>query len=178
MFRCEIRPMLKALLLHVRVGRLSPGFFEVLLVLVLCLRRRFVCLSYEEELFSRIRSALNVEFQYNSRYNFVEISAFDVKYLFPQKDEPLRRSSFDYLVLGFFYMEQPVEHIKESLGDKQWDVLQKIWQVVAEDYELRKKRDAFLDFLELERREGLRAIAEWRHYLKQKSSVNSKNEDS
>jgi hypothetical protein len=66
--------------------------------------------------------------------------------LFPKKDEALRRSSFDYLVLGFFYMEQPVEHVKESIGEKQWKNLHDIWSVVGDDYELRKKRDAFWIF--------------------------------
>mgnify|MGYP001366368519 CR=1 FL=1 len=67
-------------------------------------------------------------------------------------------------------MQQPVEHIRETLGEKQWSIIKKIWSVVDSDYELRKKRDAFLDFLELERKEGLRAIAEWRKYLKQENN--------
>jgi len=75
------------------------------------------------------------------------------------------------LVLGFFYMEQPVEHVKESIGEKQWKTLQDVWSVVEGDYELRKKRDAFLDFLELERKEGLKAIDEWRKYLKQEQKA-------
>jgi hypothetical protein len=38
--------------------------------------------------------------------------------------------------------------------------LEKIWSVADSDYELKKKRDAFLDFLELERKEELKAIFE------------------
>jgi len=51
--------------------------------------------------------------------------------------------------------------------------LEKIWSVVESDYELRKKRDAFLDFLELEHNEGIKAISEWRKYLKQEKSSSS-----
>jgi predicted transcriptional regulator len=123
--------------------------------------------GFEQQLFSRIKSALSVESQYNNRYDFVTITSFDITNLFPKKDEALRRSSFDCLVLGFFYMEQPVEHVKASLGEKRWKTLQDIWTVVEGDYELRKKREAFLDFLELERKEGLKAIGEWRSYLRQ-----------
>jgi hypothetical protein len=132
---------------------------------------KFAKTGFEQQLFSRVKSALNVESQYNNRYDFVTITSFDVTNLFPKKDEALRRSSFDYFVLGFFYMEQPVEYVKESIGEKQWKNLQDIWSVVGDDYELRKKRDAFLDFLELERKEGLKAIDEWRKYLKQEQKV-------
>jgi hypothetical protein len=125
----------------------------------------------EQQLFSRVKSALNVESEYNSRYDFVTITAFEITNLFPKKDEALRRSSFDWLVLGFFYMDQPVEHVKDSIGEKQWKILEDIWSIVEGDYELRKKRDAFLDFLELERKEGLRAIGEWRKYLKQEQKT-------
>ena len=137
------------------------------LLVVFQKREKFAKAGFEQQLFSRVKSALNVESQYNSRYDFVTISAFNVTNLFPKKDEALRRSSFDWLVLGFFYMDQPVEHVKDSIGEKQWRILEDIWSVVEGDYELRKKRDAFLDFLELERKEGLRAIGEWRKYLKQ-----------
>jgi hypothetical protein len=68
-------------------------------------------------------------------------------------------------------MDQPVEHVKDSIGEKQWKILEDIWSIVEGDYELRKKRDAFLDFLELERKEGLRAIGEWRTYLKQEQKT-------
>jgi hypothetical protein len=55
--------------------------------------------------------------------------------------------------------------------------LEKIWSVANSDYELKKKRDAFLDFLELARKEELKAIFEWRKYLKQETdSVTSKKE--
>ena len=132
---------------------------------------KFIKAGFEQQLFSRVKSALSVESQYNSRYDFVTITAFEVTNLFPKKDEALRRSSFDWLVLGFFYMDQPVEHVKDSIGEKQWRILEDIWGVVEGDYELRKKRDAFLDFLELERKEGLRAIGEWRKYLKQEKEI-------
>jgi hypothetical protein len=39
--------------------------------------------------------------------------------------------------------------------------------VVESDYDLRKKRDAFLDYLMIEHNEGLKAISGWRKYLKQ-----------
>lgn len=44
--------------------------------------------------------------------------------------------------------------------------------VVENDYELRKKRDEFLDYLEREQYEGLKAIAEWRAYLKTRTGSN------
>jgi hypothetical protein len=132
---------------------------------------KFAKAGFEQQLFSRIKSALSVEFQYNNRYDFVTITSFDITNLFLKKDEGLRRGSFDCLVLGFFYMEQPVEHVKESIGEKQWKILEELWTVVEGDYELRKKRDAFLDFLELERKEGLKAIDEWRKHLKQEQAA-------
>jgi len=36
-----------------------------------------------------------------------------------------------------------------------------------------ERRDAFLDFLELERKEGLKAIDEWRKYIKHKTRTKS-----
>ena len=131
---------------------------------------KFANAGFEQELFSRIRSALNVELEYNSSYAFVAITAFTVTNLFPKKDEAVRRSSFDSLILGFFYMGQPIQHIRESVGEKQWSILEKIWSVVESDYELRKKRDSLLNFLELEHNEGLKAISEWRKYLKQEKT--------
>jgi len=134
---------------------------------------KFASAGFEQELFSRIRSALNVELQYNTSYSYVTFTAFTITNLFPKKDEALRRSAFDSLALGFFYMGQPIQHIRESMGEKQWNILEKIWSVVESDYELRKKRDVFLDFLELEHNEGLKAISEWRRYLKQEKSSSS-----
>lgn len=134
---------------------------------------KFANAGFEQELFSRIRAALNVELEYNNSYNFATLTAFTITNLFPKKDEAVRRSSFDSLVLGFFYMEQPIQHIRESVGEKQWSILEKTWSVVESDYELRKKRDAFLDFLELEHNEGLKAILEWRKHLKQDESSSS-----
>jgi hypothetical protein len=69
-------------------------------------------------------------------------------------------------------MHNPVEYIKESIGKKQWSNLERIWRVVENDYELRKKRDEFLDYLEREQYEGLKAIAEWRAYLKTRTGSN------
>jgi hypothetical protein len=88
------------------------------------------------------------------------------------RSEKRARNAFDGLVLGFFYMHNPVEYIKESIGKKQWSNLERIWRVVENDYELRKKRDEFLDYLEREQYEGLKAIAEWRAYLKTRTGSN------
>jgi hypothetical protein len=124
----------------------------------------------EQEIFARLAQALNVEYQYNvERYSFISISTVGI--IFRREDEALRRNAFDGLVLGFFYMHHPVEHVKESLGKKEWSGLEKIWRVVESDYELRKKRDEFLDYLEREQYEGLKAISEWRKYLKQKQAA-------
>jgi len=130
----------------------------------------FVKAKCEQELFDRIMQALNVEYQYNLEwYSFVGISTADI--IFRREDEALRRNAFDGLVLGFFYMHNPVEYVKESVGKKEWGRLEKIWRMVTGDYELRKKRDEFLDYLEREQYEGLKAIAEWRKYLKQEQAA-------
>ena len=68
-------------------------------------------------------------------------------------------------------MNCPIEYVKESVGKKGWIGLEKIWRVVESDYELRKKRDEFLDYLEREQYEGLKAIAEWRKYLNQEQKA-------
>ena len=84
------------------------------------------------------------------------------------KSNPL--DFFDSAVLGLIFMDQPIEYVKESLPE-QWKVLQRIWQVVEKDYELRKKRDEFLSYLEREHNEGLKAVAEWRSYVKQEQAT-------
>ena len=126
---------------------------------------KFALANCEQELFDRIMQALNVEYGYNAGYyNIVGISMVGLN--FRREDESLRRSAFDSLVLGFFYMNRPIEYVKESVGKKGWSSLEKIWQVVESDYELRKKRDEFLDYLTREQLEGIKAIAEWIKYLK------------
>jgi len=130
---------------------------------------KFAKANYEQELFARIMQALNVEYQYNAEwYGFVGISTVGV--ILRREDESLRRTAFDGLVLGFFYMHNPVEHVKETVGKKEWGTLEKIWRVVESDYELRKKRDEFLDFLEREQYERLKAVAEWKKLLKTESN--------
>jgi hypothetical protein len=114
--------------------------------------------------------ALNVEYQYNAEwYGFVGISAAGV--ILRREDEGLRRNAFDGLVSGFFYMHNPVEHVKETIGKKEWGTLEKVWRVVESDYELRKKRDEFLDYLEREQYERLKAVAEWKEYMKQEPTA-------
>jgi hypothetical protein len=131
---------------------------------------KFTLANCDQELFNRIMQALNVEYEYNAGwYGLVGISTVDI--VFRREDESTRRNAFDGLVLGFFYMHNPVEYVKESVGKKGWSGLEKIWRVVESDYELRKKRDEFLDYLEREQYEGLKAIAEWRKYLKQEQAA-------
>jgi hypothetical protein len=126
---------------------------------------KFAKAGCEQELFNRILQGLNIEYQYHAEwYGFVGISRAGV--ILRREDERLRRDAFDGLVLGFFYMQKPVEHVKESVGKKEWSVLEKIWRVVESDYELRKKQDEYLYFLEREQYERLKAIAEWKEYLK------------
>jgi hypothetical protein len=115
--------------------------------------------------------AITIEYQYNVEwYSLVGIST--VGLISRREKEDLRRNAFDGLVLGFFYMHHPVEYVKESIGKKQWSNLERIWRVVENDYELRKKRDEFLDYLTREHYEGLKAIAEWRVYLKTRTGSN------
>jgi predicted transcriptional regulator len=130
---------------------------------------KFAKAKCEQELFARIMQALNVEYQYNVEwYGLVGISS--VGLVLRREDESVRRSAFDDLVLGFFYMHNPVEYVKETVGKKEWTTLEKIWLVLAEDYELRKKRDDFLYFLEREQFERLKAVAEWKKFLKTDSN--------
>jgi hypothetical protein len=123
----------------------------------------------EQELFDRIMQAWNVEYQYNAEwYSFVGISTVGI--IHHREDESLRRNAFDGLVLGFFYMHNPVEYVKAALGKKEWYNLERIWRVVEDDYELRKKRDEFLDYLEREEYERLKAVSEWKKFLKTKTT--------
>ena len=76
---------------------------------------------------------------------------------------------FDASVLGLTFMDQPIDYVREN--SPQWAALQKIWRIVEEDYELRKSRDEFLSYLEREHNEGIKAVAEWRSYVKQKQAT-------
>jgi DNA-binding transcriptional ArsR family regulator len=126
---------------------------------------KFASANCEQELFDRILQALNVEYEYNvGYYNLVGISTVGLN--FRREDEALRRSAFDGLVLGFFYMNRPIDYVKESLGKKGWSALEKIWRVVESDYELRKRRNEFLDYLKREQLESAKAIVDWIKYLK------------
>jgi DNA-binding transcriptional ArsR family regulator len=126
---------------------------------------KFASADCEQELFDRILQALNVEYQYNvGYYNLVSLSTVRVN--FRREDETLRRNAFDSLVLGFFYMNRPINYVKESVGNTGWNALEKIWKVVEGDYELRKKRNEFLDYLTREQLETAKAIVEWIKYLK------------
>jgi DNA-binding transcriptional ArsR family regulator len=135
------------------------------MLLVLKKWDKFASVDCEQELFDRILQALNVEYQYNvGYYNLVSLSTVGVN--FRREDETLRRNAFDSLVLGFFYMNRPIDYVKESVGKKGWIALEKIWQVVEGDYELRKKRNEFLDYLTREQLETAKALVEWIKYLK------------
>jgi hypothetical protein len=124
---------------------------------------KFAQANCEAEIFHRLGQALNVEYDYNvERYAAVVIPNLKIT---SREDEAVRRQAFDGFVLGFFYMDHPVEHVKESVGEKEWLGLEKIWGVVETDYDLRKKRNAFLDYLAIEHNEGLKALSEWRKYL-------------
>jgi DNA-binding transcriptional ArsR family regulator len=126
---------------------------------------KFASANCEQELFDRILQALNVEYQYNvGYYNLVTLST--VRMNFHREDETLRKNAFDGLVLGFFYMNRPIDYVKESVGKKGWNALEKIWQIVDGDYELRKKRNEFLDYLMREQLEMAKALVEWIKYLK------------
>ena len=135
------------------------------LLLVFKKWEKFASANCEQELFDRIMQALNVEYGYNvGYYNLVGISTVGIN--FRREDEALRRSAFDGLVLGFFYMNRPIEYVKESVGKKGWIALEKIWRVIESDYELRKKRNEFLDYLAREQLESAKAIVDWIKYLK------------
>ena len=129
---------------------------------------KFVTAGCEEEIFLQLRNALRFERQRSIiQYSIDFLTSFGRK---PQKEpESSPLDFFDSAVLGLIFMDQPIEYVKESLPE-QWKLLQKIWQVIEKDYELRKKRDEFLSYLEREHDEGLKAVAEWRKYLKQEKT--------
>ncbi len=95
----------------------------------------------------------------------------NVLHIFRIADEPERRAAFDRVALGFTLMNLPVNHVNDHLGDEVWRLMRRIWEVVEDDYELRVMRDAFLDDLERSHHEGLKAILEWREYLKTKHEL-------
>jgi hypothetical protein len=129
---------------------------------------KFVAAECEEEIFLQLRNALRFERQrYIIQYSIDFLTAFGRT---PQKETSSPLDFFDSAVLGLIFMDQPIEYVKESLPE-QWKVLQKIWQVIEKDYELRKKRDEFLSYLEREHNEGLKAIAEWNSYVKQEHAT-------
>jgi len=135
------------------------------MLLVFKKREKFASANCEQELFDRIMQAINVEYDYNvGYYTLVGLSTMGID--FRREDEPLRRSAFDSLVLGFFYMNRPIDHVKESVGKKGWNALEKIWRVVESDYELRRKRNEFLDYLTREQLESAKAIVDWIKFLK------------
>jgi DNA-binding PadR family transcriptional regulator len=123
---------------------------------------KFALANCEEDMFTRVVSALNST--QRERHNIIGISEIGLHFL--KDDESMRRNFVDSLVLGFYHMHHPVKYVNEEVGEKAWGWLEDIWKVVECDYELRKKRDEYLDRLEREDREGLKAIAEWRKYLK------------
>jgi hypothetical protein len=61
------------------------------------------------------------------------------------------------------------------LGQR-WDTYQKIWQIVEKDSELRVARENWLNYLEVERKENLRALAEWREFLQEQAKIWNKTE--
>lgn len=126
---------------------------------------RFSAAKCEEDIFLRLKEALRLEQQrYSFQYNLDFYALFG---RMQKKEKELSSLEFfDVSVLGLTFMDQPIDYVKENHA-KEWDALQKIWRVVAEDYELRKKRDEILSYLEREHNEGLKAIAEWKRYLKQ-----------
>ncbi len=129
---------------------------------------KFVTAGCEEEIFLLLKNALRFERQrYIIQYSIDFLTAFGRT---PQKETNSPLDFFDSAVLGLIFMDQPIEYVKESLPE-QWKVLQKIWQVIEKDYELRKKRDEFLSYLEREHNEGLKAVVEWRKYLTQERAT-------
>ena len=130
---------------------------------------KFVAAGCEEEIFLQLRNALTFERQRSIiQYSIDFLTSFGRKPEMETKSNPL--DFFDSAVLGLIFMDQPIEYVKESLPE-QWKVLQKIWQVIEKDYELRKKRDEFLSYLEREHNEGLKAVVEWQKYLTQERAT-------
>jgi len=63
-------------------------------------------------------------------------------------------------------VNRPIDYVKESLGKEGWNALEKIWSIVESDYELRNRRNDFLDYLTREQLESSNAIVDWIKYLK------------
>lgn len=132
---------------------------------------KFAKAECEQEIFLRLTDALNFELQRNTaQYNLDFLPSFG---RIPHKDNAIGpRDIFDAAVLGLIFMDRPVEYVRES-HPQRWSALEKIWRVVESDYELRKRRDEFLSYLEREHTEGVKAISEWRKYLKQEEGRSS-----
>ena len=73
--------------------------------------------------------------------------------------------AFDLDILGFFYLNKPLDHVKEVLGKRLSGQMQ-IWKLVENDYELRQFREEFLHRQEMDCTTALKSLSEWREFLK------------
>jgi len=73
--------------------------------------------------------------------------------------------TFDIDVLGFYYMNTPVDHVKEVLGDR-FRMQLRFWGVAENDYELKQLREEVLHRLEIDHNTALKSLIEWQGLLK------------
>ncbi|MEM2320469.1 MAG: hypothetical protein QXS79_01080 [Candidatus Bathyarchaeia archaeon] len=71
----------------------------------------------------------------------------------------------DYIILGFHYMHMPRKYVEESLFKKGlWGQLLKLWQIVENDYDLKRLQEEFMFTIERESKETLKSLQEWRTF--------------
>jgi DNA-binding PadR family transcriptional regulator len=73
--------------------------------------------------------------------------------------------AFDLDILGFFYLNKPIDHVKEVLGNRVSGQML-VWKVVENDYEMRQFREDFLDRQVRDCSTALKSLGEWREFLK------------
>lgn len=84
-------------------------------------------------------------------------------------NEEKQQRDFNSQVLGFMHFLLNIDSAKEKLG-KDWEMQQKIWQVVDADIDLKKAREMFIHEKEFEFTESLRTLREWHKRLNEQSA--------
>jgi len=121
--------------------------------------KKFVEAECEVVLKANLIGALQISsFTYFSFFPYISSG-----YMFPERDEK-EREMFDAILLGFPHFALPIQKLKEEEKET-FESLKKIWKVVEKDYELRLFRERYLHELEIEAKERMRNVEEWKHFL-------------
>jgi hypothetical protein len=84
-----------------------------------------------------------------------------------------REKVFEQHILGFIYLTEPLDQVKEVLG-KNWGSLQRVWAVAFKDHALRKLKDDLLYEHERECTESLKSLTEWRAFIERTEKEQAK----